>query len=76
MRIFLGFVIALAIGVACRLFRIPSPAPQAILGSLLVVGMSVGYVLTDRCLTRFSTANRQAGNSQHVIATPPAKSLK
>jgi XapX domain-containing protein len=50
MRIFLGFVVALAIGAMCRLVRIPSPAPNAILGSLLVVAMSVGYVLTDKLL--------------------------
>jgi len=50
MRIILGFVVAFTIGAMCRLARIPSPAPNAILGSLLVVAMSVGYVLTDRWL--------------------------
>ncbi|MGA9134942.1 MAG: DUF1427 family protein [Candidatus Sulfotelmatobacter sp.] len=47
MKIILGFVVAFAIGAMCRLARIPSPAPNAVLGSLLVVAMSVGYVLTD-----------------------------
>lgn len=50
MRIILGFVVAFAVGVMCRLVRIPSPAPNAVLGSLLAVAMSVGYVLTDRWL--------------------------
>jgi XapX domain-containing protein len=50
MRIIVGFVVAFAVGALCRLARIPSPAPNAILGSLLVVATSVGYVLTDRWL--------------------------
>jgi XapX domain-containing protein len=50
MKIILGFVVAFAVGAMCRLARIPSPAPNAILGSLLVVATSVGYVLTDRWL--------------------------
>ena len=41
MRLILGFALAFAIGAVCRLARIPSPAPNALLGSLLVVAMSV-----------------------------------
>jgi XapX domain-containing protein len=52
MRVILGFVLALAIGAVCRLARIPSPAPNALLGSLLVVAMSVGYIVADRALAR------------------------
>jgi XapX domain-containing protein len=37
MRSILGFALAFAIGAVCRLARIPSPAPNALLGSLLVV---------------------------------------
>jgi XapX domain-containing protein len=44
MRLILGFELAFAIGAVCRLARIPSPAPNALLGSLLVVAMSVGYI--------------------------------
>jgi XapX domain-containing protein len=43
MRIAIGFLLAFLIGAGCRFFRIPSPAPNAILGALLVVAMSVGY---------------------------------
>jgi XapX domain-containing protein len=52
MKIILGFVLALSIGAVCRLARIPSPAPNALLGSLLVVAMSVGYIVADRALAR------------------------
>jgi XapX domain-containing protein len=52
MRLILGFVLAFAIGAVCRLARIPSPAPNALIGSLLVVSMSVGYIAAGRALAR------------------------
>lgn len=52
MKLILGFVLAFAIGAVCRLARIPSPAPNALLGSLLVVAMSVGYIAAERAFAR------------------------
>jgi XapX domain-containing protein len=52
MRLILGFVLAFAIGAVCRLARIPSPAPNALLGSLLVVAMSTGYIVAEQALAR------------------------
>jgi XapX domain-containing protein len=52
MKLILGFTLAFAIGAVCRLVRIPSPAPNALLGSLLVVAMSVGYIAAGRALAR------------------------
>ena len=52
MRLILGFALAFAIGAVCRLARIPSPAPNALLGSLLVVAMSVGYIAVGQALAR------------------------
>jgi XapX domain-containing protein len=50
MKLLLGFFVASGIGVFCRLTRIASSAPQAILGSMLVVTMSVGYVVTEQLI--------------------------
>jgi XapX domain-containing protein len=52
MRLILGFVLAFAIGALCRVARIPSPAPNALLGSLLVVAMSTGYMVVEQALAR------------------------
>jgi XapX domain-containing protein len=52
MRLIFGFVLAFAIGAACCLARIPSPAPNALLGSLLVVAMSTGYIVAEQALAR------------------------
>lgn len=55
MKVVLGILLALAIGVACRLAAIPLPAPPVLIGALLVVAMTLGYVVTDRL-----AANREA----------------
>ena len=52
MRLFLGFLAAFGIGAICRMTRIPSPAPQAIVDSLLVVTMSVGYLAAGSAIDR------------------------
>jgi len=41
--IFLGF----GIGLACCWFDLPLPAPPKLVGALLVMAMSVGFVGTD-----------------------------
>jgi XapX domain-containing protein len=43
-----GIMMAFGIGALCRSFDIPSPAPPKLVGALLVVGMTVGFLLTDR----------------------------
>ena len=48
MKIALGLLLALAIGVCCRLVAIPLPAPPVLIGALLVLAMTLGYVVTDR----------------------------
>lgn len=46
----LGLVLGFAIGAACRWFDIPLPAPPKLVGALLVVSMTVGFLGTDRVL--------------------------
>lgn len=51
MKILLGFILAIAIGAGARIAGIPVPAPPAIIGALLVVSMTIGYILTDKLMT-------------------------
>ena len=46
----LGLTLAFAIGFACRAFGIPSPAPPVLVGALLVVAMTTGYLIMDRLM--------------------------
>jgi XapX domain-containing protein len=48
MKAVIGLILAFALGFACRAFGIPSPAPPVIMGALLVMAMTIGYVLVDR----------------------------
>jgi XapX domain-containing protein len=67
---FLGIALAFAIGFACRAFGIPSPAPPVIVGALLVVAMTVGYMLVDRVLTQPSQHEIDCGGPSGL--TPSA----
>lgn len=58
MKIALGLLLAFGIGVVCRLAGVPLPAPPVLIGALLVVAMSAGYVLTDRAARHRAAANR------------------
>jgi XapX domain-containing protein len=64
MKILLGFLLAFGIGAICRFAGIPSPAPNAILGSLLVVSMSFGYVIAGHYPHR-------TGNTISSLLAPP-----
>jgi XapX domain-containing protein len=45
-----GLILGLLIGIGCRCFDIPVPSPPKLLGALLVVAMTVGYMATDKLL--------------------------
>lgn len=43
----IGILLGLAIAAGCRWLDLPVPAPPTIVGALLVVAMTVGFVVTD-----------------------------
>ncbi|MEL1264024.1 DUF1427 family protein [Pseudoxanthomonas putridarboris] len=43
-----GVLLGFAIGFGCRWLGIPVPAPPVLVGALLVVAMTLGYVIADR----------------------------
>ena len=51
MKIAIGLAIGLAIGAGCRVFGIPVPSPPTIMGVLLILSITVGYMTADRLLT-------------------------
>jgi XapX domain-containing protein len=46
-KVFAGLTIGLLIGAGSRWFDIPVPSPPKLVGALLVVAMTVGYMLLD-----------------------------
>lgn len=43
----IALITAFLIGAACRWFDVPVPAPPKLLGALLVLAMTLGYLVTD-----------------------------
>lgn len=46
-ELLISLLLGLAIGGACRWFDLPLPAPPRLVGALLVVAMTGGYVGAD-----------------------------
>lgn len=51
-KIIAGLVLGFLIGAGCRFFDVPVPSPPKLVGALLVVAMTVGYLATDAFLAR------------------------
>jgi len=46
-NVIFGVALGLLIGAGCRWFDLPLPAPPRIVGALLVVTMTLGFLATD-----------------------------
>jgi len=70
MRILIAFVVAFGIGAGSRWTGVPSLAPQAIVGALLIVAMSTGWVTADRIMSHKPAASvsssEKPGNTTHT----------
>lgn len=60
---------AFLIGAACRWFDVPVPAPPKLLGALLVLAMTLGYLVTDGLMA--SRAERAQSATAEAKRTPP-----
>lgn len=52
----IGFALAFALGAACRWIDIPVPAPNKLIGALLVLAVTLGYLAADRVLPPLEAA--------------------
>ncbi len=44
----IGIAVGLAVGAVCRWFEIPSPAPPRIIGAVILIAMTLGYIAGGR----------------------------
>ena len=51
---FIGLGLGLAIGAGCRWFDLPLPAPPKLVGALLVVFMTLGFLAADLAFSTFA----------------------
>jgi XapX domain-containing protein len=68
MKLIVGLILGALIGTGCRVFAIPLPGPNAILGALLGIAMATGYEVTDRVLSRRGGAEAQDPGTRSVSA--------
>lgn len=76
MRLLLGVIISLVVGIGCRAFDIPVPSPPVLPGALLVVAMTLGYSVTDRYYSRtarIATTSHMCGGPTGETAVASAK---
>lgn len=53
----IGLILGCLIGVGCRWFDLPLPAPPRIVGALLVVAMTLGFLGADFALAQLGTVS-------------------
>jgi XapX domain-containing protein len=74
MKLIIGLILGACIGIGCRMFAIPLPGPNAILGALLGIAMATGYEVTDRVLSRRAGAAERDSSTESVKAEASAES--
>lgn len=52
MKGLIGLLVGFVLGAMCRWLDIPVPSPPKLLGALLVVATTIGYMTADRFLTK------------------------
>ena len=70
MKVLLGLAIGFLLGAVCRWLEIPVPSPPKLLGALLVVATTLGYMAMDGMLSE----RRPAPVRQESARTLPAES--
>lgn len=59
MKIAASMILAVLIGAGCRWLDIPVPAPPRIIGAVLVVAMTFGYLATDKMMSKPAAGAQQ-----------------
>lgn len=67
MKLLVGVVIGLLLGAVCRRFDLPVPSPPNLMGALLVVAVTIGYVATDWAMGRQAA---EPSEQMEVAAVP------
>jgi len=70
MKTVAGFILGLLIGVMCRYFDVPAPAPPKLIGALLVVSMTVGYIAADKLLPAKSERSPASSGLTYSAKSP------
>jgi XapX domain-containing protein len=70
MKVVLGLLIGFCLGAVCRWLDIPVPSPPKLLGALLVVAITLGYMAMDGMLARRHSSDSPPESVQAPRAEP------
>ena len=73
LKVITGFLLAIAIGVVCRLAGLPLPAPPVFIGALLVVTMTSGYLMVEHLQPNRTDTQRKNCAGPTGTPTPEAR---
>jgi XapX domain-containing protein len=62
----IGLVLGIIIGAGCRFLDIPSPAPPRLIGALLLLAMTLGFIAAGQLLPAAQTISRKPAVVQMV----------
>lgn len=71
----IGVALAFGLGAACRWIDIPVPAPNRLIGAVLVLAVTLGYLAADRALPPLpaGSSDQAAAQSAGAPDTPATK---
>ena len=52
LKYLISLVIAFLLGLVCKLWGLPVPAPPMLLGALMISAMTLGFMATDKYLSK------------------------
>ena len=77
-KLAIGLVVAVMVGIGCRWFGLPLPGPPAIMGAAMAVAMASGYTATDYLLLKHASPQVQPVVQHRVPSvslSPPEEPL-
>lgn len=72
-KILVGLLLASLVGAGCRWFDLPVPSPPSMLGAMLVVAVTLGYMGTDYVLRQRAAAEAASATAVELGAPALAK---
>ena len=72
-KVSMGLLLALLIGAGCRFFEVPVPGPPKLVGALLLVAMTTGYVAIGKLLAGNIRVLGKIEGTTQKYSGPPAE---
>jgi XapX domain-containing protein len=76
MKSAIGLLLGFALGAACRWLDLPVPSPPRLLGALLVVATTLGYMTVDKYLSKAAADSKSVAVTEVRLSAGAVTSVK